>query len=169
MSVYFYTALRALATPYSEPSRGHITTSFTKVEGKMPKLESGNFILPWSICEAVVTAVEYWAEADMTVAVVNCPSAEKHHLDMVKLGLGYEKEFIPHISLSKGDTAKQWQDKIGARYAVVDVYCGFVIKETAQIGDTDNYPADKIFQFVPNPDVQELPGYNYDWKGDKNG
>lgn len=172
MTVCFYTALevQSLALQKLGVKNPHITTSFTPVVGKLPKIKSEHFLLPWDLCVAKVTDIKYWEKADVTVALVTAPSAPIHNKKMMELGLTYEHEFIPHITLCKGNDVAKYESLVGTYCDIIDVYCGHIIRnDVSKAGNTDNYPADKVFQYVPNTDVQDVPGYNYDWKDGKNG
>lgn len=176
MTVCFYTALevQSLALQHLGVKNPHITTSFTPVVGKLPKMKSWHFLLPWDACQAKITEVQYWEEPDVTVAVVTAPSALAHYQRMMDLGFVYELEYIPHITLCKGRGVDKYASLLGTYCDIIDVYCGHIIKSNATsdvaappVGNKDNYPSDKLFKYVPSTEVQDVPSYNYGWKDGK--
>lgn len=119
---YVYTALKTKSRNY-EALNGHITTSFMNVAGKMPKIRT-------HVTESVatVTAIEHFKEADVTVAIVDCWLAHRDRERYEAIGLTYEHEFIPHITICKGNKVDDHQVLIGKHAYVGSEYIGFVVK-----------------------------------------
>lgn len=89
----FTAALRVLDSKID----GHITLCFceTKKSGKV-STHNGNGV-------ATVIDVVYWERVDLTVALVDCDLAMERHEYYKSNGYDYDHEFIPHVTIGKGD------------------------------------------------------------------
>lgn len=105
---------------------GHITTSFTVVQGKMPKIFTRPASYPREL--AMVVAVEYWAKPDVTVALVESRHLLDRHIDLLEVGLSYEHEFRPHITLTRGDALTEYAGCVGVQVCLGDEYVGLITR-----------------------------------------
>lgn len=121
-NVFVYTALKTKCKEHKELN-GHITTSFMKVEGKMPKLTT-------CVNESIATVVEikYLEGGNVTVAVVDCHLAHSRRKHFNDLGLTYDYEFIPHITLCSGNKVVDFSHLVGEFAYCGDEYIGFITK-----------------------------------------
>lgn len=122
-SVYMYTAITTHSNFHELV--GHITTSFTKVNRKLPK------IFPRTVEQEVVTVsnVVYWKDSNVTVALVPSEAARIEYQLYKNLGLDYEYEFIPHVTLCPGNLVEEYKDLIGKEVHMGYTYIGFIEKE----------------------------------------
>lgn len=107
----FTAALEVFDTPY------HITVCFAACK-KGKKVTTST---DWGTC--VVTAVEYWAHCDLTVALVTsefCDIRAKYWEDN---GYWYTLGYLPHFTLGKGDLREQYSDLVDNVYTVGNEYC----------------------------------------------
>lgn len=119
---YLYTALKTKSRDH-DVLNGHITTSFMQIEGKMPKIRTH---VEESI--AIVTNIEYFNGADVTVAIVDCWLAHRDREKYEEIGITYDHEFIPHITICNGNKVYDHQTLIGKHAYVGGEYIGFVVK-----------------------------------------
>lgn len=121
-NVFVYTALKTKCKEHKELN-GHITTSFMKVEGKMPKLTT-------CVNESIATVAEikYLEDGNVTVAVVDCHLAYSRHNHFNDIGLTYDYEFIPHITLCSGNKVGDFSHLVGEFAYCGDEYIGFITK-----------------------------------------
>jgi hypothetical protein len=78
----------------------HLTTCFCDAD------KAGKFSTSNGSGKAVVIDVEYWERVDLTVLTVDCDFAVDRHEYFNSLGYAYDYEFIPHITIGKGDLTK---------------------------------------------------------------
>ena len=78
--------------------------------------------LSFSEGEAVVMNVTYWKEADITVAIVDCKLAVQRHEYYKNAGYGYDHEFIPHITLGKGNQVDKYSELLYKYFPVGEEY-----------------------------------------------
>lgn len=64
----------------------------------------------------VICKVEYWAHVDLTVALIVSTPVLETQKALEHGGFGYDHEFIPHITIGKGDSVQQ--HKIAEGYSV---------------------------------------------------
>jgi hypothetical protein len=64
-----------------------------------------------------IVSVEHWADPDITVAVLKSHLAEARHRYFSDAGFKYGHEYIPHITLCKGNHVSKYQGLIS--YPVV--------------------------------------------------
>ena len=123
--IFIYTALKTQGVN-NVLLDGHITTSFTKVDRKLPKLNLGR-----KTGEGYVQDVVHFPEADVTAALVVCAAAKNAHNHYMREGFEYPYEFKPHITLDRGDKAEQYkkQGLVGESFEIIGEYAGFVEKE----------------------------------------
>ena len=122
MSAFVYTALKTKSREHKELN-GHITTSFMAVKGKMPKLST-------CVNESVATVVDikHLVGGDVTVAVVDCHLANSRRSHFESIGLSYDYEFIPHITICSGNCVDDYQHLVGEFAYCGDEYIGFIVK-----------------------------------------
>lgn len=77
--------------------KGHITLCFCDAD------KAGKFSTFSGKGIAHIVDVQYWERVDLTVLIVDCKLANERHEYYKELGYTYDYEFIPHISLGKGD------------------------------------------------------------------
>lgn len=124
--IFIYTALKTQGVN-NVLLDGHITTSFTKVDRKLHKLELGR-----KTGEGYVQDVVHFPEADVTVALVVCAAAKNAHTHYLREGFEYPYEFKPHITLARGnqvDSLKR-QGVVGMSFEIIGEYVGFVEEES---------------------------------------
>ncbi|MGL5014332.1 MAG: hypothetical protein ACRC6V_08605 [Bacteroidales bacterium] len=119
--MFVYTAIATHSTSMDELI-GHITTSFTKVKKGLPKLKTLNTKAE----VAFVTDIEYLKGGDVTVARIFSDTAWADFLYYQELGLEYEYEFKPHITLCKGNHADKYNHLIGESVIMGEAYIGFL-------------------------------------------
>lgn len=119
--MFVYTATKTHSTNQAELN-GHITTSFTAVKKGLPKLHTLN----QKTEIAFVTEIEYFPGADVTVARVGSDTAWVAFLYYKELGLEYEHEFKPHITLCKGNYVTLYRHLVGESVIIGDSYIGFL-------------------------------------------
>lgn len=124
MRAFLYTAVKTQNDFYKELN-GHITTTFTEVNKKLPKVCFSGF----NACGTVV-GIEYWEEPKVTVAIIDCPKLHTLHGGLIKSGLSYEYEFIPHITLTSGeDKTKDFLKLIDEEVLIYGEYVGTFVRE----------------------------------------
>ena len=95
---------------------GHITLCFCDcIKSKKFSTFQGKGV-------ATVTDIEYWERVDLTVMLVDCPLAEERQKYYHDLGYTYDYEFIPHISLGKGDKVSEYSHFKGEKLIVGNEY-----------------------------------------------
>ena len=117
--VFIYTALKTQGVN-NVLLYGHITTSFTKVNRKLHKLELGR-----KTGEGYVQDVVHFPETDVM-------AAKNAHIHYLREGFEYPYEFKPHITLARGnqgDSLKR-QGVVGMSFEIIGEYAGFVEKES---------------------------------------
>ncbi len=123
MKVFIYTALQCQST--HEPLiGGHITTSFTEANRKLPKIYPSGLKT-----KGFIMGVEYWPEAKVTVALVSAAGLDELHQRLRNAGLDYPYEFKPHVTIAYGeDKTSEYQYLIGELIGISGDYIGTVIK-----------------------------------------
>lgn len=128
MSAFVYTAFKT--TSINPKLHGHVTTSFTEINRKLPKISTVYFAIT-----GVVKSVEYWEESNVTVALLDIPLSHSkqqlyaHQNSLIDRGFEYGYEFKPHITLGSGNTADENQDLVGVKVSFGEEYIGFLYKE----------------------------------------
>ena len=124
MKVAIYTALTATSDDTKELN-GHVTTSFTWVKSKrLPKIR-----LSTASQQAIVTGIEYFESANVTVALVESSLAHLRHEVFTTLGLEYEYELNPHITLCNGNKVNDYLHLMGRKVLLGNEYVGIYTKE----------------------------------------
>lgn len=123
MRVAVYTAFVSSCDEAKELN-GHVTTSFTWMEGRMPKLQTCS---AQGIC--TVKDVVYFEGADVTVALVASKLAEDRHKVLTSIGLKYEHEYLPHVTICKGNKVVEFTQLIGINVMLHSEYIGFFTKD----------------------------------------
>ncbi len=95
---------------------GHITLCFCEAN------KGDKFSTSGAKGIATVINVEYWDWVDITVLTVDCKLAVERHEYYSSLGYTYDYEFLPHISMSKGDTTKELMHLKGEKLIVGSEY-----------------------------------------------
>lgn len=98
------------------PIDGHITLCFCDTE------KAGKFSTFNGKGAATVVDVEYWEHVDITVLVVDCQVAKIRHEYYKSLGYTYDHEFIPHITVGRGDVVSDFIHLKGDRFIVGSEY-----------------------------------------------
>ena len=81
----------------------HITLAFADTQATS-KLEVGSLSLGVSGC---ITEVVYWSHVDLTVALVDSSLLCELQTRLSAGGFKYDYEFLPHITLGKGDLTSE--------------------------------------------------------------
>lgn len=124
--VCVYTALQTACA--AQALQGHITTSFSVITGKVPKFESlGVEHLMKFKC--IVKEIVYWEHVGLTVALVDSPDSHKRFEQLKQLGFKYEHEFVPHITIGKGDLVEEHQALVGVKVFIVGEYMGHIVRD----------------------------------------
>ena len=76
---------------------GHITLCFCEVK------KSGKVSTHYGHGEAIIIDVVYWPHVDLTVILVECSLANERHEYYKSHGYDYDHEFIPHVTIGKGN------------------------------------------------------------------
>lgn len=69
---------------------------------------------------ADIVRIEYWEEANVTVAILDAEFLKDAHQTLVNKGFTYDHEFIPHITLENGNHVEYYESLIEER-----VYFGY--------------------------------------------
>ncbi len=95
----------------------HITLCFCEADKLLGKIKT------WQGSDiALVTGVEYWKKANVTVLKVDCELAFKRHGYYKHLGYGYDHEYSPHITVSRGNHVDNFNHLIGQALAITGEY-----------------------------------------------
>lgn len=116
-----YTAVKTYHPEYDELC-GHITTSFTELSKDTPKImlfNNGSTL-------GKVTHIEYFPTGNVTVAIIDSERVNEIHADKLKMGLSYQLEFKPHITIGKGNHVDDHRHLVGAIVSIGYEYIGFV-------------------------------------------
>ena len=135
MKAFIYTALRAVITSDNQTQadiEGHITTSFTEVNRKLPKIYPSKVNVI-----AAVGNVVYWPDAKVTVALIEDEYAidrlNQIHSSLMAVGLDYQYAFTPHITLSYGeDETEKYRSLVGCTVYICGDYVGTVVKQDGE-------------------------------------
>ena len=119
--MFVYTAIATHSTGV-DVLNGHVTTSFTPLNGDTPKLKTQNTRAE----VAYVSRVEYFPKADVTVALVESETAWEDYDYYQRIGFTYDHEFRPHITLRKGDCVKEYEHLAGELVVMGEAYIGFL-------------------------------------------
>ncbi|BBL19189.1 hypothetical protein KIT04_020 [Vibrio phage KIT04] len=105
--------------PFPENPGGHITLAFMDV-AETDKLYTCNLNFLYE--PATVVGVEYWAHSDVTVLLIDaeCLLAARDYLE--QQGFTYDHDFIPHITVAKGNKAKDYKDYICCSVSLEHTY-----------------------------------------------
>lgn len=118
MSLKAVVTINALHPELDE--KAHVTLAFNDVSevSKFP-LEFGSVYIISTVFEVV-----YWEQADVTVLLLSDLNGDVKDLQgyFESLGFTYNLEFIPHITVSKGDTVEHWSHMIGEDIDLSGVY-----------------------------------------------
>ena len=94
----------------------HVTLCFCDA------VKSGKFKTSNGRGKGVVIGVEYWESADITVALIDSSFIYDRHEYYKILGYGYDYNFIPHATLSKGNTVSEHKTMKGDIVILCDEY-----------------------------------------------
>ena len=95
---------------------GHITLCFCDAN------KSGKVSTHHGHGIATVIDVVYWERVDLTVALVDCDLAIERHEYYKANGYGYDHDFIPHITIGKGNLADEMLSLKGDKLVVGNEY-----------------------------------------------
>lgn len=91
------------------PENAHVTMAYGDIQATKPIVES--------VCniQDTVASVEYWIDADVTVLVLTDADGSLGfvHEYYARNGASYDRKFIPHITVSKGNEVCAWQNTVG--------------------------------------------------------
>lgn len=73
-------------------------------------------------CQGYVKDVVYWERANVTVALLNVENILCAQKYCESVGFSYDLEFVPHITLGKGDVADESKALVGNSFELVDCY-----------------------------------------------
>lgn len=126
MKTKFYIAINA---DVLEPKNnthifsGHTTLAFLTPK-ETEKISALDLLLPEDDSVGVVKEIVYWEKADLTVMLVDCPSSLlKLQKKLSNKGFSYEEfEFIPHITIGKGNQIEKFKHFKGNTIEFYDVY-----------------------------------------------
>lgn len=96
--------------------KGHITLCFCDAR------KAGKFSTSNAKGAATVINVEYWDRVDLTVLTVDCKLAIERHEYYTDLGYTYDYDFLPHITMGKGDLTNELMHLKGERLIVGSEY-----------------------------------------------
>jgi hypothetical protein len=95
---------------------GHITLCFCDAK------KGGKFSTSPVKGIATVIDAEYWEKPDLTVLLIDCKFAVERHEYYKSIGYTYDYEFIPHISVSKGNLVGEFKAMKGEILSVGNEY-----------------------------------------------
>jgi len=98
----------------------HVTLSFS--DTKATEKLSFNDLMGFFPCQGYVKDVVYWERADVTVALLNVENILEAQNYCASVGFDYDLEFIPHITLGRGDLVSESRDVIWRSLELVDCY-----------------------------------------------
>jgi hypothetical protein len=115
MTVFFSTALKVLN---SELKGKHITTMFSPFIGE-GKISTSN-----QVGDAIITDVLFWENANVIVAIVDCPLALERYAFFSNMGYVYDLKYIAHITIEKTDkdNSNAYKHLIGNKVSVGEEY-----------------------------------------------
>ena len=112
MTIYFQTVLKVLSKnlKIKELKRKHITTMFSEFTG------IGKISTTTHQGQARITDVVFWENANVIVALVDCPLAMQRFEFFSKMGYKYDLKYRPHITIEKNsiDTSEKYKHLIGS-------------------------------------------------------
>lgn len=121
MKLKFYAGLSVY---YEDNPNAHITTAFSPIVGN-PNTGTS----PVS-SDATIIGLDYWENADVTVALVDCHLAVKYHNKYRKQGFTWDfTDYKPHVTLSKGNRVGEFQHLLGTILPVYQEYRRIVVDE----------------------------------------
>lgn len=123
MKAFVYTAVKTYSEKFKELD-GHITTSFTKIDSSTPKITLQDVN---SFC--VISSIKYLPHGNVTVAVINSLEILEVHAQKMSMGFNYDYDFIPHITLCRGDSSDKYDYLIGEQVKLKNEYAGFIVDE----------------------------------------
>lgn len=99
----------------------HVTLAFDKVN-ETKKLNMGLLNEVLKNKSAIIKEVVYWEAPDLTVALLDSASILEAHEFCKQLGFKYDLEFIPHVTLAKGDVVKDFAFLTNVEVKTNDTY-----------------------------------------------
>ena len=98
----------------------HVTLSFgdTKATDKL----SFNELMRFFPCQGYVKEVVYWERPDVTVALLNTENILSAQKYCQSVGFDYDLDFIPHITLGKGNLVDKFKEVEWQNFELVDCY-----------------------------------------------
>lgn len=98
----------------------HVTLSFG--DTKATKKLSFNELMRFFPSQGYVKDVVYWERADVTVALLNTENVLEAQRYCASVGFDYDLDFIPHITLGRGDLVSESKDVVWQSLELVDCY-----------------------------------------------
>lgn len=95
---------------------GHVTLCFCDAnKGGKVSTNSGQD-------DATISDVVYWPHVDLTVLLVDSEFAHDRYNYYKENGYTYDHEFIPHITVGKGDVVEDFKRLIGFEFYLGEEY-----------------------------------------------
>lgn len=94
----------------------HVTLCFCDA------VKGGKFKTSAGRGRGTIVGVEYWQKPDVTVLIIDSEYIEDRHKYYKSLGYSYDHEFIPHATISKGDTVNEHSHFKGEFIIIGDEY-----------------------------------------------
>lgn len=125
MSLFLYAGLKAKFLDFkteTEEDQFHLTLMFAPLKAT-PRFYLQDLGLKSYGCD--VTDVVYWEHVGLTVALIKNKKTLQARFDMYSddLGFVYDYEFVPHVTLGKGDLTSEYNYLIDTP---VDLYGEYI-------------------------------------------
>lgn len=119
-----YVGIYASSIRLDFPANAHVTLAYGKIQPTEKVTEETNAGLM-----TTVVSVEYWKQADVTVLVLEKTDELERLFNFYRRKhFAYDEEFIPHITVAKGNEVVDWSQALEERVELSDVY--YQIKES---------------------------------------